>query len=425
MWSGVGLIVANMIGAGVLLSAGFMAQSMSAGPILWAWVFGAGMALCGTVAYGAISRISGESGGEYRYLSDYLHPFLGYLAGWGSLLLGFSAPIAIDAIAVGAYANTLVDGPDPVWLGTAVIIGLTVAHSIGFRSSKWTQNLLVAVKITLVMGFVALGLAAGSNTWPTWEPPDGGPGFPWEQFFLNQYWIAFAFSGWNAAIYAAGEFKNPKRDVPRAMLIGCGAVGALYLVVNWVFVTNLTPELATVVFSHDETKITLGHAVMENLLGPAGGTFMSVFTLIAFFSAMSAMMLVGPRVYAAMADDGYLPAAFRSRDGAPPMGSIVLQGVVALVLLHTHTILQAVSSASTVLMIFTGLTVLSLFAMRFRRPDLPDPPNYALAAAAIYMLLVGWILYNGFTVFGHLQPTVGAVVVIAGIAYAVTRKRQG
>ena len=166
--SGVGLIIANMIGAGVFLSAGFMAQDMSAGPLLLAWVFGAVLALCGAIAYGAVAADSGESGGEYRYLSDHIHPFLGYMAGWGSLLLGFSAPIAVDAIAVGAYGNTLVDtGIDPRHIGAFSIVLLCGVHAFHLQTSRGIQNALVALKLVLVLGFVALGLSVGSAAWPS------------------------------------------------------------------------------------------------------------------------------------------------------------------------------------------------------------------------------------------------------------------
>ncbi len=382
-WSGVGLVVANMIGAGVLLSAGFMAQEMSSGPILLAWVLGLGIALLGAKTYGTIAAVSGRSGGEYRYLSDYLHPAFGYLAGWASLLVGFSAPIAVDVIAVGAFANTLVPGPDPRWTGSAVLILLTLAHAAHLSASKWVQNVLVAIKVLLIAGFVALGLVLGSWAWPNWSPPSGSEGFPTRSFFMQQYWIAFAFSGWNAAIYAASEFRKPKRDVPFAMITGALAVGLLYLVVNWIFVANMTPELATTVFSYEETRITLAHAVMSSLLGPGGGAFTSVLALLAFLSATSAMLLVGPRVYAAMAEDGYLPSVFRMREGRPPVGSVLLQAAIALVLVWTHSILEAVQAASLLLMLSTGLTALSVFAI-WRRADLPRPTVATLVAAGLF-----------------------------------------
>ena len=163
LWSGVGLVIANMIGAGVLLSAGFMVQTMSAGIIMGAWVLGMGLAFCGAVAYASLSANITRTGGEYRYLSDIFHPFVGSMAGWGSLLIGFSGPIAIDAIAIGAFMGTLNIPIDPRWTGTAVIIALTLVHGIQWKTSTLIQNTLVCIKIVLVLGLVLLGMGMGRN----------------------------------------------------------------------------------------------------------------------------------------------------------------------------------------------------------------------------------------------------------------------
>ena len=96
-------------------------------------------------------------GGEYRYLSTLVHPALGYLAGWASLLLGFSAPIAIDAIAAGAFANTLAHWINPKLFAAVLIVILTAVHAIGMRFSINAQNALVFIKILLVVGFVIGG----------------------------------------------------------------------------------------------------------------------------------------------------------------------------------------------------------------------------------------------------------------------------
>src|SRR5581483_2173263 len=218
-----------MVGAGVFVSAGFMAQDLAPGPLLWAWVVGAVLALCGVVAYAEVARILPKSGGEYRYLSALWHPFVGYLAGWTSLLIGFSGPIAVDAYSAGAYAQKLVPGLSPTYFGVAVIVILTVAHAVGLRSGARVQNALFAVKLVLLFLFVALGIAFGSWTFPSWQPANPSPTFPIGAFAGSLFFIAFAFSGWNAAVYASEEFDKPSRDVPRAMLIGCLAVATLYL----------------------------------------------------------------------------------------------------------------------------------------------------------------------------------------------------
>lgn len=421
LWSGVGIVVANMIGAGVFLSAGFMAQDLGPGAILLAWAVGAALALAGSRAYAVVARLVPRSGGEYRYLSDLLHPSLGYLAGWGSLLLGFSAPVAVDAAAAGAFTVTLIPGVDARLVGGALIVALTALHAGGLRLSKWTQNLLVGVKAALLVGFVAVGLALGRNVWPTWTPPHAADGLPLRPFMASLFFIAFAFSGWNAAAYAAEEFRSPERDVPRAMLVGCSLVAALYLLVNWVFVANLTPERASAVFAYETQRVTLGHLVMRDIVGEAGARVMSGFVVVALVSSMSAMTFAGPRVYAAMAADGFLPRTLVAKADRPPAWSVVLQGALALGILYAQELAQAMQNVGAILMLFAALTTLSLFRVRFGRSGWPAPPATSLAAAALYTASAAWMLYFGFQGKTHLLVWVGAIAGAALLAYAVTR----
>jgi APA family basic amino acid/polyamine antiporter len=420
LWSGVGLVVANMIGAGVFLSAGFMAQEMGPWSIMLAWVVGTAIALAGTHAYGEVARIVPRSGGEYRYLCDLLHPYLGYLAGWASLLIGFSAPIAVAAVAAGHFTATLTP-VSPLAVGTAVIVILTGLHAGGFRLSRRTQDVLVVVKATLLLGFGALGLSRAAGSWPEWTPPAPAES-PLAAFAGSLFFVAFAFSGWNAAVYAAEEFKEPRRDVPRAMLIGCLLVAALYLAVNWVFVSTLTPAQASVVRNYESTRVTLGHLVMRDLLGERGGQAMSVLTIVAFVSSVSAMLFVGPRVYAAMARDGLLPRVLAARDGRPPRASVLLQGGLALVLLYTHQIQQILSNVGAILMLFAALVALSLFRVRFVRKDLPAPSNSSLVAAGIYVTFAAWTLYFGFRGATHLVAWLAVIAVVALVFYGFTAR---
>ena len=482
--SGIGLVVANMVGAGVFLSTGFMAQSLTPGQILLAWLIGAVLAMCGAVAYAEVARLVPRGGGEYRYLSSLLHPALGYLAGWASLLVGFSAPTALDALAAGAFARAVEPSLDPRIVGAVLIIGLTAVHALGLHMSARVQNSLVALKVLLLAAFVAIGLFKGSLSWPTWLPPSPAAS-PVNELVGSLFFIAFAFSGWNAAIYAADEFQQPERNVPRAMLIGCLAVGALYLVVNFIFVANLTPAQGTVVFKYDDftslkgefDQVTLGQAVMATLLGPLAAKVMSAVMLLLFISAMSAMLLVGPRVYSAMARDGFLPAFLAGKEGQPPTGAVVLQGCIALALLFTHDVRSVLSNVGAILVLFAALSVLGLFMADFQGDKVTLPPLKkviiallvvlagaaafasdavslplrlgvllvgALAAAvlryranggvgpslpgligaAIYVVSSAWMLFVGFRQSLSLLAWVAGVAVIGLVAFALTRRAQ-
>ena len=425
LWTGVGLVVANMIGAGVFLSTGFMAQNLGPAAILLAWVVGAALALAGARAYAAVAELIPRSGGEYRFLSDLLHPAFGYLAGWASLLLGFSAPIALDALAAASYLAMIVPGLPVRPTGAFLVGALVVFHAAGLRSAKRAQNALVGVKALLILGFVTLGLVLGHNHWPDWAPPQRAPGLGWQAFVGSLFYIAYAFSGWNAAVYAADEFRSPRRDVPRAMLIGCSAVAVVYLLLNWIFVANLAPAQASAVFGYDTTRVTLGHLIATDLLGRAGATAMSALIVVAFISAMSAMTLAGPRVYAAMARDGFLPRILCARSGRPPSASVVLQGAIAIVILYTHEIRQVLQNVGAVLVLFSGLTACTLFRVRFGRSDRAKPSAKVLLAAGIYAASALIMLYVGFRDSARMLLWITGVAAVALGAYGLTRFLHG
>ena len=422
LWSGVGLVVANMIGAGVFLSAGFMAQDLSAGWILAAWVVGALLAMSGARSYAEAAVLIPRSGGEYRYLSELIHPAAGYVAGWASLLVGFSAPMAISAYGAAAFAFAAF-GAEGARLGaTALLAGLTVLHAIGLRASKWTQNGLVVVKGLLVLAFIALGLILGSNDWPTWSPPAAEPNRA-SSFATSLFFVAYAFSGWNAASYSAEEFRRPQRDVPRAMLIGCAVVGVAYLAVNWVLVSNLSPERATVVFAYEETRVTLAHVVAEGFLGVAGSRIASLGIALILVSSTSAMLLVGPRVYAEMARDGFLPSFLRGTAGAPPRAAVFLQGALAIGLLHLHSVGELLGNVAGVLVFFSAFVAIGLLFAGRLRPDLPKLRPGARVAALVYSFSSVWMLYNAFRTETGLLPWLAVAAAAALLGYSLAPKK--
>src|SRR5262249_39766242 len=357
-----------------------------------------------------------RSGGEYRYLSDLVHPYLGYLAGWTSLLAGFSAPIATNAAAAGAFARSLGRWTDPTRFAVGILFAFTIIHALQVSVSKWTQNLLALAKAVLLVGFVVMGLVYGSTSAPAWTPAHvGGTA----TFMANLVFVMYAYSGWNTAIYAAEEFKDPKRDVPRAMVIGVAAVMVLYLAVNWVLVANLTPQMVGSFMDADKSKVTMGHMVAERLIGADGAKVMSVLVILALVSAVSAMTMIGPRVYEAMARDGFLPKLFVGKAGRPPMASVFLQGGLALLLVFTHKIGEMIEKIGVLLTLMSALTVLSLF----RRPREAGKP--ALACALVFFGLSAWMIVTAVTRSPSDLVWIGAVVALSIVGYLVTPKRAG
>jgi APA family basic amino acid/polyamine antiporter len=300
-----------------------------------------------------------------------------------------------------------------------LIVAMTTLHVAGARPSRWTQDLLALAQWLLVVGFVVAGLLLGRHVWPTWTPPAPPPPSALSllmQFAGSLFYVAFAFSGWNTCAYAAGEFAHPRRDVPRAMLIGCALVALVYLAINWVFVANLTPEEARVALDYETNRVTLGHVVARQLAGPAGGAAMSVLAILAFVASMSAMTFAGPRVYAAMAADGFLPRALAGRRGRPPAASVMLQSALALLILWTHSLRQALVSVSAIVVLFSGLTALCVFRLR------PVASRGARACAALYASMAAWMLWFGLRGALHLVGWIALIAIAALAGYLLSSR---
>lgn len=416
--SGVGLCIASMVGSGIFLSSGYMAQEMSAGPILGAWACGLALALLGVRTYAELARQMPRSGGEYRYLREFMHPAVAYVAGWVTLIIGFAQPTAINALAAAAFLGTLMPMANAKLVAGAAIVVIALTHALGRSSSRWLQNLLVLAKIVLLLGFVGLGLFAGDHAWPTWKPPTGQTSFA--AFVGSLFYVSYAFSGWNTTAYAAESFRRPSKDVGRAMVIACLLVGGFYMIVNWIFVTNLNPMDAAVVIGSDSA--TLGHAITERLAGDAGARFMSILAVMTFLSAMSAMLMIGPHIAATMATDRVLPRIFQPKEGEGPTVAVLFQAAVALLVLTLHDLQEALESVGATLIIFSTLTAIALLLGHFRGKMSRPVPRSTLVAASLYALFSGWLLYYGFRDQTQLLPWLGGVIGLALVGYRFGRR---
>ncbi|MFH0899820.1 MAG: APC family permease [Pseudomonadota bacterium] len=420
LWSGIGLVIANTIGVGVLTSNGYMAVSMTPDLIFLVWVIQGVVAILGARAYAGIAAIVPSSGGEYRYLSDLLHPSLGCLAGWTSLLIGFAAPIAANAYAAGLFLQMVSPATfaNARITGAAIIVILTLLQATNLRASKLGQDSLAILKAILFGTFVIVGFVLGTNRWPA-PLAEASPSFPTTAFALNLFYAAYAYSGWNAAIYAAGEFKDPRRTVPRAMTIGSVLVTLAYLAITWVFVANLS---GTDMKGWDEHKATVAHLIVRKLIGPTAASTVSLGIVVVLVSAMSAMMLLGPRVNAAMARDGFLPRILGGRKDLPPFGAVLLQGVLALALLCTHSFEMLMANIGVVLTFSSALTVLALFRLRLGYRHYPRPGLGAITAGGGFVIAAAWSLFMAFSQKPQTILWVASICAISAGGYYATKK---
>ena len=241
------LVVANMIGAGVFTTSGFaLANLGSRQTVMLAWLIGGVIACCGAISYGQLAQRVTESGGEYLFLSRFAHPAIGFLAGWVSLLAGFTGAIAFAATGFESYSIPASIRPD--WLqkgmaGIAAIVFFAVLHSFVWKAGVITQNLIVSLKLVLLIGLVLFVFTSYPSGWDGMQGATGPAQSSVYSIASTLVWISLSFSGFNAAVYITSEVDQPEINVPRAMLLGTVGVSILYLVLNFVFLFGATLPL--------------------------------------------------------------------------------------------------------------------------------------------------------------------------------------
>jgi amino acid transporter len=408
------LVVANMIGAGVFTTSGFaLADLGSREYVMLAWLVGGLIAVCGALSYGSLGRRFPESGGEYLFLSRMVHPLAGFLAGWVSLLAGFTAPIAASALGLQAYVGYSIDlDIRPEWIGTVAIGAAGLIHGLRFREGVWLQNGAVALKLVLILGFVAFGLSSLPERAPE---PSGSAEFVWGAFAVTLVWISFSYSGWNAAVYIAGEVRDPERSLRSSLLLGTTTVMALYLGLNTVFLYSVSIEELS-------GKVEVAAIAAQALGGERLTQAVSLMVGLALFTSIWSMVMAGPRVYAKMAEDGLFPRFLRA-DNRTPTAAILLQSVAAIVVVWLSGLAALFSYIGFTLGISAAVTVLALIFLRIREgPERVPVPGFPVVPI-VFVVATFWAA--GFIVVREpMQAAMGLGTALLGVPFYFLLQRR-
>jgi len=328
-WTLTFLVIANMIGAGVFTTSGFTLAALGdTHLVLLAWLIGGVIALSGAISYGQLVRRIPVSGGEYAFLSQAAHPFAGFVAGWVSLLAGFSGAIAFAAVTLETYLPSPLP---PKSLALLVVLLGVLAHGLNRKAGTIAQNSAVLLKLVLLLAFV--GVSAWAFLSGKWEgatsATDAATGSLPLLFGQSLVWISLSYSGFNAGVYVAGEATSA-RTVARAMVVGTAVVTGIYLLLNAVFVLAPPAELVT-------GQADIAAVAAEWVGGEAFARLVRLVIALALFTSVLSMMMAGPRVYSRMAEDGLLPGVLVIRPGRtwPP---VVLQAALAILLILIGTV---------------------------------------------------------------------------------------
>jgi APA family basic amino acid/polyamine antiporter len=417
------LAVADMIGIGVFTSLGFQVQDIpSAFSVLLLWIIGGIAALCGALAYAELSAAFPRSGGEYNFLSRIYHPAVGFLAGWISATVGFAAPIALAAMAFGVYFKGVVPAASALLLSLAVTWIVTLVHLSGIKHSSRFQNVSTLIKGALIIALIIAGLAYGNPQPISFAPSHNDLGFiSSAPFAVSLVFVMYAYSGWNAATYIAGEIREPAVSLPRSIIAATLIVITLYVALNAVFL--YTTPIASMAGQLDVALIAGKH-----IFGDVGGRIVAALICIGLVSSISAMTWIGPRVTMAMGFDHTMlaPLSRTTSEGVPTTAILVQLGIVTLLLL-TQSFEAVLDTIQFSLTLCSFLAVVGVIVLRWKAPDLARPyRTWGYPVTPLVFLAVTAFMMYHLIIERPLQSLAGLGIMLAGLAiYALSQSRLG
>src|SRR5271155_3072017 len=453
------LLVSGIIGSSIFLTAKDIAGPLP-NPTLFflVWVLGGVISLCACVAFAELGSMFPDSGGQYIYLREAYGDLVAFLYGWMLFAVANGGSIAALSVASAAYMGNIVPWmsqqhvmaninlPYPALVdghlvgaiftivftrahavGLLLIAILTYVNVVGLRWGALLQNISTWTKFAAMAVFVVLGFAIGKGHWSNFsaQAPGGltmglSPGQLISALGVGLIAVFWAYDGWVYITWVAGEVKDPRRNVPLAMVGGVLAVGAIYVAMNMTYLYALPlGEIA----QHE----TIAHAAATALFSPHAAVWLSLMIAVSCFSAAATCTLSGARVYLAMAQDGvfFKRMAVIHPKWRTPAFSLIGQGIWAALLtlsgrydqLYTYVIYGMVPSYT--------LTVIGMFLLRWKRPEIPRPyrcTGYPWLPAIYVLVSAAWTLNTILT-----RPTEafwGTVIVLAGVPGYLYWKRS-
>ncbi len=387
----IAVVIANMIGTGVFTSLGFQLVGIHSGfALLLLWIVGGITALCGALTYAELGAALPRSGGEYNFLSHCYHPIAGFISGWISSTIGFSAPVALAAITFGAYLSSVFPFLSKTWLAVLLIILLSAAHGSTHQRSAGLQWLFTLVKLLLIALFVMAAVIFVDHPQPIiFVPQESDLQVVFSaSFAVSLIYVSYAYNGWNAATYLSNELDNPQRNLPKILLTGTLLVIVAYVALNFVF-------LYAAPISAMEGKVEIGYIVAQSIFGETGAMLTGIVMSLLLVSTVSAMTIAGPRVLQVIGEDFFIfKGLARLNSSDIPTRAIYFQSTIALLFVATSSFESILVFSGFALALNNFFAVLGIFILRYRQPDLPRPYRTWLypLPPLLFLVLIGWTL---------------------------------
>jgi APA family basic amino acid/polyamine antiporter len=409
------LVMGGIVGSGIFINPYVVAQQVhTPALILGAWILGGVVGVGGAFIWAELAATLPAVGGQYAYLREAYHPAVAFLYGWVLLLVIQTGGMAAVSITFARYFVELTGVHTPDWaIATAALGTLTLINCLGVKAGGRTQSAFMAMKIVAISAMVIAGLAlAGRHVTITTAAERH---WSLTSFGAAMVPVLFAYGGWQTANFVAAEVREPKKNLPRGLLLGVAGVVVLYLGVNWVCLRSLGPQALA-------ATTTPATAVMRMALGQRGATFIAAAIAISTLGFLSQSILTAPRVYFAMAEDGLFFRAIAWLDPRTrvPVVAIVLQSVWTMVIALSGRYEQILNYVISMDFLFFGLTATTIFVFRRRAAcgEMNAGDGYRMpghpVTTAMFVAICWWVVGN--TIYRYPENSlIGVVLLFAGI----------
>lgn len=408
------IVISNMVGTGVFTSLGYQVPELhNTFTIILLWTIGGILALIGAFIYAELGAHFKQSGGDYIYLSRTYHPIMGYITSWVSLIVGFSGPIALAALAMAKYLGFENERSTAI----LIIIIIAVFQCFSLKVSSRFQNIFAVLKVAFIVVLILIGISISPSPtnallWDnSWTHEIIVPAFASSLVF-----VTYAYTGWNSASYIVEEIEKPKVNLPKALIIGTVFVTVSYVLVNFVFLKHASIEQM-------EGKEDIANIAFTNILGVRGVKWISYLIALQLVSTISGYLWVGSRVTQATAKENHLWSYLgKENKNRIPIWAVVAHTLISILIIlsgkfeeifiYTAFVLQLLSTAA----VSTSLFIKKKDRVLFKG-------NIFLLMPVIFLLFSFYILY--FTFVNHPRESIiGLGIIGAGLTlYFFDKKR--
>ena len=403
------IVISNMIGTGVFTTLGFqVVELQNTITIFLLWFIGGVLALFGAFCYAELGTFFKGNGGDYIYLSKTYHPILGYLSSWISLVIGFSSPVSLAALAMAKYLSVF-QGDFGTFFAIAVILLVALALSFSISISGRFHNFFTFIKVSFVVVLIIIGVLLSQNPIHT----SLNFGNSWEQeillpaFATSLVFVTYAYTGWNSASYIAGEIDKPQKNLPKSLIIGTVFVTFCYVFINYIMLKHAPIEAL-------KGKEDIMGIAANYMFGSTFGKIVNVFIALQLVATISGYLWVGSRITQATASENKLWSflAVKNKKNIP-VRAIFAHAIIAIIIISTGSFKQIFLYTAFVLQLLSTLAISTAFFLKKSDRKL-FKSNLFYVFPTIFVLFSGYILYFTF-INNPKESIIGLVIVIIGI----------